>query len=72
MTTICAVSGVKPVIIDYDVLEEDDPVRTTVTSLPMIRMKIDAGAWALYTAAQFDDWKAKIAETAVTYGDLDF
>lgn len=72
MTTICAVSGVKPTVIDYDALEEDDPVRATVTSLPMIRMRINDGDWILYTAAQLEDWKAKIAEEAVTYGDLDF
>lgn len=72
MATICAVSGVKPVIIDYDALEEDDPVRATVTSLPMIRMRINHGDWILYTASQLDDWKEKIAEVAVTHGDLDF
>jgi hypothetical protein len=72
MATICAVSGVKPVIIDYDALEEEDPVRATVTSLPMIRMRINDSDWILYTAAQLEDWKAKIAEVAVTHGDLDF
>jgi hypothetical protein len=72
MTTVCAVSGVKPTMIDYDALDDDDPVRAAVTSLPMIRMRINNGNWLLYTAAQFDDWTAKITEEAVTYGHLEF
>ena len=69
---LCKMAGVKFTVVDYDDLEEDDPVKRAVTALPTILMDSKA-----YTPAELDAWRSAIATAAVagaaaTSGDTDF
>jgi hypothetical protein len=68
------VAGASFAIIDYDTLDETDPVRNAVTALPMIRMRTGPDApWAAYTPAELDVWKADLMATVkIATNSLDF
>lgn len=60
--------------VNFDELEDGDPVRASVVSLPTIHMQTVAGGpWVSYTAATFDAWKSAILAAAlVRSADVDF
>ncbi|NDE17582.1 hypothetical protein EBZ80_21915 [bacterium] len=76
----CAVAGARFAVVDYDELDDCDPVKNSVTALPMIRMRrrSSRGAdtpWEAYTPAQLPAWKeammaAAAAATATTGEDF--
>ena len=74
VTQLCAATAANLTVVDYDELEEDDPIKKEVTALPTVRMRSDpAGEWIPYTPAILDKWKADIAGLAITAGnDEDF
>jgi len=57
--------------VDYDDMDEDDPVRKDIASLPTIRMRIGDGAWTVWTAATYEDWKTAVV-AAAPKEDTDF
>lgn len=59
---LCAAAGVSFDIVDYDELEDDDPVKTAVKALPTIRMRTSgSGAdWVTYRPTEIDAWKAAV------------
>ncbi len=71
---LCEVAGVKFSIIDYDDLEEDDPVKTSVKALPTIRMRKGGDSeWKHFTPAEIEQWRAAITALPLTVtGDEDF
>ena len=68
---LCKTAGATFTIVDFDELEEDDPVKRAVTALPTILMDGKA-----YTPAELDAWRAAITAVAVSVavgaGDEDF
>ncbi len=70
VAALCKTAGATLTIIDFDELEEDDPVKRAVTALPTILMNDKA-----YTPAEFDAWRSAITAAAVASavgGDEDF
>lgn len=57
---LCKTAGATFMIIDFDELEEDDPVKRAVTALPTILMDNKA-----YTPAELDTWRSAITAAAV-------
>jgi hypothetical protein len=52
-------AGARFAVVDYDELDDCDPVKNSVTALPMIRMRrggTDA-PWEAYTPAEMAVWK---------------
>lgn len=74
---LCAAAGVSFDIVDYDELEDDDPVKVAVKALPTIRMR-PAGddVWKTYKPAEIDAWKSAVTALplarAFAQGDDDF
>ncbi len=71
---LCEVAGVKFSILDYDDLEDDDPVKTSVKALPTIRMRVaDTTEWLTFRPTEIEEWKTALTALplAVT-GDEDF
>lgn len=73
----CAVAGARFAVVDYDELDDCDPVKNSVTALPMIRMRLgEETPWEAYTPAQLSVWKeammaaAAAAATATTGEDF--
>lgn len=64
---LCKTAGAKFTVLDYDELEDDDPVKRAVTALPTILMGGKA-----YTPAELDAWREAITAAAVGVGDDDF
>jgi thiol-disulfide isomerase/thioredoxin len=68
---LCKTAGAKFTVVDFDELEEDDPVKCAVTALPTILMN-----GKTYTPAELDAWREAIAAAAVAgavgVGDDDF
>ncbi len=70
---LCAAAGVKFDIVDYDELNDDDPVKLSVKALPTIRMRIAGGAdWQVYRPTEIDAWKSAVVARALAQGDEDF
>lgn len=63
----CRIVGIPLTVLDYDELEDDDPRKKVVVSLPTIRMQ-----GAIYTANTLEDWKNAVTATAVVTSDQDF
>jgi hypothetical protein len=61
-------------IVDYDELEEDDPVKISVKALPTIRMRPSADSdWQTYRPTEIDAWKSAVAALPIAVtGDEDF
>jgi hypothetical protein len=66
---LCKTAGATLTIVDFDELEEDNPVKRTVTALPTILMNGKA-----YTPAELDAWQSAItaAVVASAVGSTDF
>jgi thiol-disulfide isomerase/thioredoxin len=70
---LCKTTGATFTVVDYDDLEEDDPVKQAVKALPTIRMRCGDGAWSTYVPAELDAWKnAMISAAAVPTSGEDF
>lgn len=71
---LCAAAGVTFNIVDYDELEEDDPVKVAVKALPTIRMRAAAAdEWVTYRPAEIDAWKAAVTALPIAVtGDEEF
>jgi thiol-disulfide isomerase/thioredoxin len=74
-----AMAGASYREVDYDALEDDDPVKTTATALPTIRVRLAAegATWQIFVPAELDAWKTfmlnRVAfSTAPSAVDLDF
>lgn len=71
---LCAATGLSFNIVDYDELDDDDPVKMAVKALPTIRMRATGSTeWQNYRPTEIDVWKAAVTALplAVT-GDEDF
>lgn len=71
---LCAIAGISFAIVDYDELEDDDPIKTSVKALPTIRMrKAGETDWRNYTPAEIETWRAEVTALPVAVtGDDDF
>ena len=66
--TACALYDIDMTIVDFDELEESDPLKLSVTSLPTILYRTaSSGVWEAYTAAMIPEWKSKLATKAVPF-----
>lgn len=67
--SLCKAAGATFTVMDFDALDDDDPVKTAVTALPTIVM-----AGKMYTPAELDAWRTVITAAALTSiaGDEDF
>ncbi len=71
----CAAVGATFSIVDFDDLEDDDPLKESIKSLPSLLFRKSAsGDWQLYGASAFDSWKQDATAAAVSSGiaDMDF
>lgn len=69
-----AIAGATLEVVNFDELEDDDPVKAVVASLPTILMQTEVGGpWSTYTAHTLAEWKAAImAGAPVNTTDTDF
>ncbi len=68
IVALCAVTGRELRIVSFDDLEDDDPVKVAVKSLPTLLMD-----GKVYTAATIEAWKTDIVETVKLGGsDTEF
>jgi hypothetical protein len=69
-----AIAGATLEIVNFDELEDNDPVKVAVASLPTILMQTKAGgSWTAYTAHTMAEWKvAVLAGANVITTDTDF
>ncbi len=71
----CAAVGAAFSIVDFDDLDDEDPLKESIKSLPSLLFRKSAsGDWQLYSASAFDHWKqdATTAAVAVGISDMDF
>jgi thiol-disulfide isomerase/thioredoxin len=68
---VCTIAGALLTYIDFDDLEEEDPLKKSVVSLPTIRMRTGTSPWATWTAATYEDWKSAVV-AAAPKEDADF
>jgi thioredoxin-like negative regulator of GroEL len=63
---LCAIAGRALTVVNFDELEEDDPMKVAVKSLPTILMDGKS-----YTAASIEAWKTAVVDsvTLSTGGD---
>ena len=70
---LCAAVGVKFSILDYDDLEEEDPVKLSVKALPTIRMRPSGRAeWIIYRPTEIEGWRAAMTALPVSTSGEDF
>ncbi len=71
---LCAATGAQFEEVDYDALDDDDPQKTAIKSLPTIQMSTDsATTWRAYTATTLEEWKTAIMASAeLSTQDTDF
>lgn len=66
ITMVCSLAGARLTYIDMDEMDEDDPLRNSITALPTIRMRVTADdPWNTWTAATYEDWKSTVMTTAL-------
>jgi hypothetical protein len=71
----CALIGATVTVVDYDELEEDDPLKESIKALPslLFRRAVDCD-WQMYEANAFDEWKrvatAAAVAAAITHTDF--
>lgn len=64
VVAVCAMAGAALTYVDFDDLEEDDPLKKSVVSLPTIRMRVGGGEWSTWTAATYEEWKVAVVAAA--------
>lgn len=70
---LCAAAGIAFSVVDFDELEEDDPVKLSVKALPTIRMRSSsATAWTVYRPTELDAWRAAVTALPVATSGEDF
>lgn len=70
---LCAAAGIAFSVVDFDELEEDDPVKLSVKALPTIRMLVaSATAWTVYRPTELDAWRAAVTALPVATTGEDF
>ncbi len=62
---LCKTTGATFTVVDYDELEEDDPIKVAVKALPTIRMRVGVSAWSTYVPTEIDAWKSAMISAAV-------
>lgn len=69
-----AIAGATLEIVNFDELEDDDPVKAAVKSLPTILMQTETGGpWSVYNVHTLAEWKATVlAGSLVTTTGTDF
>lgn len=75
-----AMAGASYREVDYDGLEDDDPVKVAVKALPTIRVRlltVEGSPWQVFLPAELDAWKDfmfnRVSFSSVATGvDLDF
>ena len=64
---LCTVAGVVFNIVDFDELDEDDPVKMAVKALPTIRMRSSTdGEWQTFRPTEIDAWKSAVTALPLT------
>ncbi len=68
---LCRTAGATFSVVDYDNLEERDPVKEAVKALPTIRMRVGNSPWSTYVPAEIESWKSAMlsAATVPTTGE---
>lgn len=72
---LCAAAGIAFSVVDFDELEEDDPVKLSVKALPTIRMRspsASATAWTVYRPTELDTWRAAVTALPIATSGEDF
>lgn len=76
---LCRIAGAQLEEVPYDGLEEDDPLRESITALPTVRMLVSSavggcGKWSAYTPKELPAWEdaIKLYGSAAPGNDLDF
>ena len=64
---LCKSVGATFTIIDYDELEEDDPVKLSVKALPTIRMRRGTSVWETYKPAEIENWRSAMLEGSFVF-----
>jgi thiol-disulfide isomerase/thioredoxin len=72
--SLSSITGATLTILDYDEMEETDPIKEAIKSLPTIRLKInEQSEWRIYTAATITEFKADIiGSISAINGSTDF
>lgn len=67
----CSMTGAIFTYVDYDELDDGDPLKSSIKSLPTIRLSTNGGiSWISMTAN--DDWKTVIIAAApITFSDAE-
>jgi hypothetical protein len=78
----CALTGASYREIDYDALEDDNPVKTAVTALPTVRVRLTADVavgdrgWQTFVPAELEKWRDfmmnRVAFAGLAATDMDF
>lgn len=72
---LCRIAGASFEEINYDELDEEDPLKMQITSLPTIRLRLQTTEWKNYTAKDFSMWEEQMllhAQIISSASDLDF
>ncbi len=77
---VCGLVGVSYREVDYDDLEDDSPVKQSVTALPTIRVHLASAMpneWRIFVPSQLDEWRNYMMNTVAfsqspSAVDLDF
>ena len=69
----CKTAGARFAIVDYDELDDCDPVKNAVTALPMIRMRCGGAdvPWTAWLPAELEAWKEALATAAAAISTAD-
>jgi hypothetical protein len=68
-----AMAGATLEVVNFDELEEEDPMRAAVTSLPTILMQTKInGPWTSHTAHTLAEWKTAVLASAFVGTNTDF
>jgi hypothetical protein len=67
IASLCAIVGRELSVVNFDDLDDDDPMKTNVKSLPTLLMD-----GKTYTTATFEDWKTAALASVPLKGSDDF
>ena len=72
---LCRLAGASLEEVNYDELDDDSPLKASVTALPTIRMIVESpeATWKVYTPKELSVWEDQITALAVAaQQDMDF